>query len=201
MKKLTYAIVAVLMVAAPHAFGVSITYQLTVNGCTVSCGAGPFGNIFLNEVGSAVDVTLTLAAGERFAGTGAGQALEFNIAAAAGAVSISNITANFGVGPAPATASTFGTFGYSVTCLTCQGGQAGNPAGPLSFRVSAVNGVNLSRFIANGGGYFFTADIVGANGNTGNVGAVGGAIPEPMTASLIGAGLAGMALIRRFRKN
>src|SRR5512143_1037099 len=145
------AMLAVLAIA-PAMNGATIMYDLTVNGCsgTGGCGTGPFGTIQLSDNGStgaaaAVNVTLTLAAGERFAGSGAGDALEFNVV---GPINITVNTSGFAVGPAPDTASTFGTFLESVTCTACTGGQAGNPTGPLSFTVGSATGVTVASFIA-----------------------------------------------------
>ena len=206
MKKIfSFGAMLAVLAVAPALNAASITYTLTQDGCSGGCGASPFGTITLTDQGSGstatVLVTETLAAGERFAGTGAGQALEFNVTGSN--ITITNITANFVVGPAPATASTFGTFLYSVSCGTCVGGQAGNPAGPLSFTVgSSSGGITISNFIANSGGYFFSSDIVGASGNpppTGNVAAIGNtsSVPEPISSALVGGGLLSLFLLRR----
>lgn len=182
-----------MLAAAPQAKATTIT--LTADECTGTCGTGPFGTISLIQTtATLVTVTLTLSPNERFAGTGAGEALAFNVAGPA--ITIANITANFAVGPAPASASAFGSFLQSVTCTTCKGGNAGNPAGPLSFTVTRASGVTIADFIPNSKGYLFAADIVGANGNTGNVGAPGGSVPEPVTLSLMGGGLLMIALRR-----
>lgn len=193
---------ALLAVSAPAA---TITYTLTQDGCTGTCGTSPFGTITLTDTGvgsTTVTVTETLKAGERFAGTGAGDALEFNVDKA---ITISNISAGFAVGPAPDTASTFGTFLYSISCTSCSGGNAGNPTGPLTFTVTNSGGLTINDFIANAGGYFFSSDIVGTNGNTGNVAALAGAnsggspTPEPGTLllSLTGMGLVGLGWTRK----
>lgn len=186
-----------LLAAAPQAKATIIT--LTEDACTGGCGSGPFGTIeLIQTTASLVTVTLTLSPNERFAGTGAGQALVFNLGGAA--ATIGNITPNFAVGPAPASASAFGSFLQSVTCTTCKGGNAGNPAGPLSFTVTRASGVTIADFGINAKGYMFAADIVGTTGNTGNVGALGipGApqVPEPVTMSLMGGGLLMIALRR-----
>ncbi|MCU1340097.1 MAG: sorting protein [Bryobacterales bacterium] len=180
---------------APAATAATV-FQLTQDGCTGSggCGTAPFGNISLDQTTpTLVTVTLTLKSGENFAGTGAGDALEFNVV---GPVTIGSITSGFGVGPAPDTASTFGTFLHSVTCTSCQGGTG--PTGPLSFTVTSATGVTISSFIANTGGFFFASDIFG-NNNTGNVAAIGpgSTVPEPITSGLVGVGLISLFLMRR----
>ena len=184
----------------------SVIYTLNQDACTGTCGTGPFGTITLDQINATtVQVTEMLVASERFAGTGAGEALEFNIA---GAVTISNLTAGFAVGPAPASASAFGSFLKSISCTACQGGQAGNPSGPLSFQITSAGGISLSSFTANTGGFYFASDIVGNNGNTGNVAAnsfVSTALPpastpEPISSLLVGAGLLAVGMFKFRRK-
>jgi hypothetical protein len=181
----------------------TLSFLVNQDACTGTCGAAPFGTVTLTDNGTGssafVSVNLVLSANERFAGGGAGDALEFNVT---GPVTITSITSGFGIGPSPDTASAFGTFLHSVTCTACQGGQAGNPAGPLNFNVGSATGVTVTSFIANTGGYFFAADIVGNNGNTGNVAARGpvSGVPEPSSQLLItssGLLLAGFGLLRK----
>ncbi len=69
------------------AHAASITYDLSVSGCTGGCGtpaaisgapAGTYATVLLTQVGSNVTVLETLASNYVFVSTGAGQALEFN---------------------------------------------------------------------------------------------------------------------------
>lgn len=177
-------------------------FTLTDQACSGGCGAGPFGTITLSQSGANVNVSLVLntANNERFAGTGAGEALEFN-ALNATTADITNISAGFQLGPAPATASAYGTFLFSVDCNTCQGGQAGNPKGPLTF---TLLNATISDFIANAGGYYFASDIaidIDGSTRTGNVAARGPnppAVPEPSSLMLFGTGVTALGgLIRR----
>ncbi len=201
LKSLVLAAIAIAAFSATASAN-TLTFTLDQDACSGTCGTGPFGTIVLNdalagEPANTVDVLLTLAPNERFAGTGAGEALEFNIAGHP-AISITDITSGFVIGPSPDSASAFGSFGYSIACInpgSCHGGQAGNLAGPLTFDVT-LTGITVASFVANDGGFYFASDIVGANGNTGNVGAKGPStpppppVPEPATLALFGSGLA-----------
>lgn len=184
------------LLAFMPAANASTLFYLNQDGCTGTCGTGPFATVQLVQTTPAmVTVTETLSPNESYAGTGAGDALEFNVS---GPIVIANITTGFGVGPAPDSASIFGSFLQSVTCNTCQGGQAGNPVGPLSFTVTSATGVTIADFLGNTGGYFFASDIVGTNGNTGNVAALNGtSVPEPLSLPLVGVGLVSLGLLRR----
>ena len=100
--KLALAVAAIAAFTAIPASASTLTFVLNQDGCTGTCGIAPFGTVTLTDNGTGalafVTVTETMGANERFAGTGAGDALEFNLV---GPISISNITPNFVIGPAP----------------------------------------------------------------------------------------------------
>jgi PEP-CTERM motif len=183
-------------------------FQLDRDACTGTCGTGPFATITLSQTSpTTVTVAEVLSPDEVFARTGAGQALEFNVS---GTPVFGDITPGFALGPAGATASAFGDFLYSITCIVCKGGNLTNPSGPLSFTVSSAEGVSIADFLPNDRGYYFASDIRGNNGNTGNVatkilfftsdvGSAAAEVPEPAALILIGGGLIGLSIMHRRR--
>jgi uncharacterized protein (TIGR03382 family) len=207
----------VLVVASSAAKASTLTFVLDQDGCTGTCGtAAPFATVTITDFGAGdsayVTVTETLNSNERYAGTGAGKALEFQLDFA-GYTTVTNLTSGFTAGSGGASASTFGQFSEYISCSSCHGGQSGNPAGPLSFDLSSSTGpITSDLFSANTSGYYFASDIVGNNGKTGNVASnIAGtnigvhppdvtATPEPVTAMLAFSGLA-LALVLARRTN
>jgi hypothetical protein len=185
----------ILLLAFANAAVANALFILDRDACAGTCGTGPFGTVTLMQT-SPILVTITeqLSQGELFAGTGAGQAFEFNVSHA---VTIGNLAAGFIAGPTPATASAFGSFIFSVSCSVCQRGKLTNPGGPLSFTVSAPAGLTIADFLPNDRDYLFASDIRVTNGNTGNVAvlsngfvtpanaAANDPVPEPATSALV----------------
>jgi hypothetical protein len=197
-------------VAIPAAQG-SVVYTLNQSA---SFGSGPFGTVTLDQTSSTlVTITETLAPGVNWAGTGAGEALEFNILgnpAISIAIAPANV-ADFSAGVGGSSASPFGNFEYFIHCKTCQGGSG--PTGTLTFTVSLVPSgtLSISSFQVLSAApphgdtpaYFasdicFESKLPGAcTANVGSTTFTNSTVPEPVTSGLVATGLVSLFFLRR----
>jgi hypothetical protein len=171
-------------------------YTLTSDHCTGGCGTSPFGTIDVTQDGfNTVLLTVNLTSGDNFVNTGFPGAFAFDISGAP-TIAVLNLTTGWSLVSTTAAANHFDGFGnldYALTCGVCGSGGSNAQPGPLSFDVTATDLTptsfeQLSSLPPGSQQAFFVADILGANGNTGPVGAVDppSAVPEPGAPALLG---------------
>lgn len=204
--RLTARLAAVFLMAsfAQVASASTKTFTLDQDACTGGCGPAPYGTITLTEISAfQVDVMLTLVSPIKFVNTGAGSSLAFSFTPGIG-ISLSNMTSGFAQDLAPKGIANSG-FTYGVECTVCGSGASNPNPGPLVFRVTSAVAISVTNFIANASGYFFSADVLGSTGNTGNVGTKAGQLdvvktPEPASLAVLGTGLVAFFAARRRRR-
>jgi hypothetical protein len=179
-------------------------YTFTQDACTGTCGTGPFGTVTVTPDGAlanTLDFAVQLFGTETFHDTDDKNhhALTFDLVgnptitiSGLGAPFTTNGTQAAGSTPAPS----FGSWDYVINLPK-------GSADPSSFSFKATGTAPLTLdFNTVGANHiYFASDIVGANGNTGNVGAtlLAGGVPEPASWALmlIGFGSLGAALRHR----
>lgn len=212
---------------AVPASATTIQYELTVDGCSSpGCGLSDYGTVTISDIaGGGVHVDVSLVNNVNFLVN----ALYFSLSGHPD-LTLANITANFAGGdttgnaiPDNFTIGQFGWFDYTMLCTNCGPGASHTNHGPLDFDITNTD-ITTADFISgtgnpNGTGadtnIFFVVDIASllqTGTLTGNVGAGPGVIveclpgvectpvPEPITISLFGAGLAGATAFYRRRK-
>jgi hypothetical protein len=157
-------------------------------------GSGTLGTVTLTQNGAdEVDVAVNLAANTDFVSTGGPHnAFVFNLNVSGYTVAITSPAGGIFSIPGGTSNTPYGSFTYGIDCPGCGPGASNANAGPLDFKVTDTSGLGISNFIANSDGYFFSADVIGPGGGTGNIAStsVRGA-PGPIA----GAGLPGLLLV------
>jgi hypothetical protein len=217
--------------AMPASAALQYTYTLKCDGtpCTGSAGNNNYGTVTLLQHGSDqpgdpnsyVTVTVQLASGYTFAGSNAGYAIAWDITNAPDLSSVTVTSSNknnFTVqdfkpsvpgydGRYKSTPFTSGSCGKTTaSCFEYAidydiNGSQGNDS-KLVFDVKKSNGLILSNFAANSGGYTFAVDIANDCGDTFVVASTTShtTVPEPATWATAIAGLGFLFMLQRRRK-
>ncbi|HEX4711933.1 PEPxxWA-CTERM sorting domain-containing protein [Phenylobacterium sp.] len=184
-------------------------YVFTQDACTGTCGTGPFGTVTVTNdavLANTLDFSVQLAAGESFHDTGDPQhhALVFNLVGNP-TITIAGLNSQFTANGSQAAGSTsasgFGTFDYVIDLPKLPKGSV-NPT-TLWFQATGAAPLTLESNTVGGKQVYFASDIFGANGNTGNVGAIlqtGGGVPEPASWALMLVGFGGLGAALRLRR-
>jgi len=192
----------------------SLTFLLTSDHCSGTCGGGAnpqpsFGTIVVTDLpGDVLGFNITLINGNKFVQTGLDLTFGFNLAGNP-TLTYSGLSSGFTIpgGTSPTqTSGTYhengtGNFQYGVVWGGGGGGNADtNPV--LSFSVTGT-GLTLASLQQNAVGQYFAADII--SGTTGNTGAVDASlvtsVPEPETYAMMLAGLGLLGFVAARRKN
>jgi len=187
---------------------------------------GSQANVLLHSVSPTdVQITVSLIGGATaFLNTGQGAnhlGFAFNLAGppitSANILNSTNL-GTFHSGPLVTKGSALGAFEYYFDNLG-NGGSAHN-AGPITFDIVRLSGVALTDFLANGSGFYFTANTNVSTGKSGigsmpttiSIGGTGvtyapttsvvtAQVPEPATILLLGAVFIGILAVSRARLN
>ncbi len=211
MKKfLIGAVAAAGLALASQANAAQVIYNLTLSGCSSSCGAGPYGTVTVTDFGNdSLSYVVQLLNGAQFNVSGNSsthESFDFDLVGSP-TITYSNVTSGFVDAGGISDASPFGAFTYSLNLTT----PTHNPSNvsKLEFTVTAltalsVNSVGSTTNSNNSNQQLaFVADV-SSNGNTGNVAALAGGtpggVPEPATWAMMLVGFGGMGALLRHRR-
>ena len=174
-------------------------------------GSGTLGTVTLTQNGAnEVDVAVALAGSTAFVSTGGPHnAFVFNDnLTSAFNVAITSPTGGFfALGGTGVSNTPFGTFSIGIDCPGCGPGASNANSGPLDFTVTDSSGISVSNlFQQNSSGNYFSADVIGPAGGTGNIAANSGTLQAPEMDSSTAAGgltllLGGLAVLRGRRRS
>jgi hypothetical protein len=177
--------------------GASTVFDLNIISKT-DIGSGTLGTVTLTQISAnEVDVLVSLIANTFFVDTGGPHnAFAFNLGDAPSGIYIkSPLGGIFSVGGA-GTNTPYGAFTNVINCPGCGNGSSGPDFSTLAFAVTDSDGISIGDFIANVGGSFFSADVIGPGGGTGNIAAA----PIPAALPLFASGLGAIGLLTWWRR-
>jgi PEP-CTERM motif len=162
-----------------------IVYDLTVDGCSSGCGAGPYGTVTVSQDVSntnAVDIQVSLDPGYIFHDNPDPNhhALVFDLSGDP-AVTVSSLSTGFGVETSSLASSPFGSFDYAIDCLGTGGNKCSSGKSPLDLTTlslvvtpdsGSLTPASFASTTSSKGPIFFAVDV-DLNGGTGNVGSAG----------------------------
>jgi len=190
--------------------------EFTIDHCTAGCGGTGtnFGSINVVTNGANLDVTVTLSSGYNFGQTGLVDFV-FNLGGAGWSIDTSTVSnppwvVAAGTGPGAATIHEdgFGDFNGGIDFLAKKDGGPGNPSGisSLTFTIDNASINNFGLSVGGSPSVYFAADVCEltrgvCNDNTGAVGALAGAVPEPSTWAMVILGFAGVGFMAYRRRS
>lgn len=202
---------AVLLAGASLLLGATPTFATTIFSVSTGIQPSNVGTITLTQKDSdTVNVFVDLLDGYGFLNTGGPHTpFAFNLSGSETGVSADFITPSNGVyangtlslSTANGDNTPFGT--YLVSILSSAGNGSGNAYfGDLSFDLTRTGGLTEASFVANGDGYFFSADLTDGKNTGAQAWKDPGTPSVPdggTTALLLGVGLVGLSFIARRR--
>jgi hypothetical protein len=213
MRKLSVTAVALsalgFLSVLPTVAKADLVLNLTDDRCTGGCATSvvPFGTVTVSQSGSTDTISVLLNTGYFFNPNGVGlDAFSFSFGSGQVPVTLSAASTTAGFSPDPTTPVGQDGFGNYFNGILFNGNTTTNA---LSFTFTDANPLSLSSFsfgAFNGNGAhpqdYFTADIIGKNGNTGVVGAssIATAVPEPSTWAMMILGFVGVGFMAYRRK-
>jgi len=208
-------IAAVIMVPSAKA-SVCTTSDCTYTFDSTAVGAfgsGPYGTVELTLVSGSINFTIDLLSGFHLIDTGSHEAFTFNdtVAETVTIGSFSNSIYSQAAGSGPYGNSPFGSFSDAVASTCTNGGGCGDQS--VTFTVSRTGGfTDINQLVSSNGTAYFAADVscfpltsCPADSSGGNTGVIGvttiprttSTVPEPISSTLVGAGLVSLFFLRR----